>query len=895
MNTTKTTTAFCFFFLITLCSFYVQAQPGGRLKYTINDSWQFAKGDHPEAKNKIFNDAEWERVSVPHTWNTQDPYDDTPGYYRGVSWYRKNLVLNPSLKGKKIYLYFEGANQEADVYVNGKHVGNHKGGYAAFAFDVTDAVSFDGSPNLLAVKLDNSHNADIAPLMGDFNFYGGIYRDVYLIATEQTHFDVLDHASPGIFLETPNVSEAAATVKVRGNVVHEEKKNRKTDVRITIRDDRGKTVARKQFSLNLKSGKSGFSQELPNIPNPRLWSPDDPYLYSVSVQLLERNKVLDEVNSSLGLRWYRFDADKGFFLNGKPLKLVGSNRHQDYLRIGSALPDALHRNDMKLLKEMGANFIRIAHYPQDPAILEACDRLGILAAEEIPVDHKITDSEGFYANSDNMMREMIRQHYNHPSIIIWAYMNEMLLGRSLPRDKEAIDKIVAYAHKLEKLVREEDPNRYTMIANHGQFELYHQAGLTQIPMVVGWNLYFGWYESTSDKLGDFLDNFHRQVPDKPVIISEYGAGSDTRIHSFEPINFDYSIQWQNALHQSYLKQTYERPYVAGAAVWNFVDFSAEQRQDATPHVNNKGLVTQDRQPKDSYYVYKAALAKEPVLKIGPVNWKNRAGVADAANAAVATQPVVVFSNMEKVTLWVNNQSQGEQTVKDGQAQWQVPFRQGRNNLEAQATRDGKVVKDFTEVDFTLYPQNLKTATGPAADININLGTHFYFVDNLTQEVWMPDQAYKSGSWGYVGGKDFMPPGRDRGIGTSLNVRATDNDPLFQTQRTGIEAYKFDVPDGQYEVTLSFAELLSVEQIEKLAWDIGQKEATQAKITERVFDVLLNGKLIIENLNLAKDVGVRTALQRKFPVTITNNEGITVTFRNQKGEAVLNAIQVHRVY
>ena len=392
----------------------------GRIIYTINDNWEFSLDDLEGFEKAAADREEWEKVNIPHTWNDQDVFDDTPGYRRGASWYRKELKLNSNLQNKRIFLYFEGVNQVADLFVNEKYIGQHIGGYTAFSFDITDFVRFDET-NLIAVKVDNSFNEDIPPLTGDFNMYGGIYRDVWLIATEDVHLKVTDLASSGVQISTPNLSEESGTVKISGTVVNSSSKARQLEAVTSVVDSTGKEIVSTTSKVEIKSeSEANFAQTTKPISNPRLWSPDDPYLYQVKTVIRESGRILDEISNPLGFRWFSVDAQKGFLLNGKPTKLRGTNRHQDHQGFGNAVADEIHIRDMELIKDTGYNFVRLAHYPQDPSILAAADRLGLLIWEEIPIINYITVSAAFNRNSEVMLREMIRQHRNHPSVIMWA-------------------------------------------------------------------------------------------------------------------------------------------------------------------------------------------------------------------------------------------------------------------------------------------------------------------------------------------------------------------------------------------------------------------------------------------------------------------------------------------
>ncbi len=391
-----------------------------RVRFTINEGWRFYPDDTSNAEQQALNDSNWEMINLPHTWNAHDAFDKKQDYRRGTGWYQKSLTLDPSWRDRKLFLYFEGANQVAEVYVNGQYACRHIGGYTAFAFDTTPFVVFE-HPNLIAVKVDNRHDPDISPLNADFTFYGGIYRDVWLLATSPIHLDVLDHASPGIFIDTPVITKDQAVVRLRGTVRNSTARRQTVQVinRILAADNR--EIAKLQFEFEIPSnGSKSFEQKSNTLKNPQLWSPSRPYLYRVITQVYANENLVDKIENPLGMRWYGIDAQKGFLLNGEPLKLYGTNRHQAHAGYGNAVPNELHRRNVQIIKENGFNFLRLAHYPQDPAVLASADQLGLIAWEKIPVVNIITLSEKFYANAERMLAEMVRQHYNHPSILMWA-------------------------------------------------------------------------------------------------------------------------------------------------------------------------------------------------------------------------------------------------------------------------------------------------------------------------------------------------------------------------------------------------------------------------------------------------------------------------------------------
>jgi beta-galactosidase len=883
------------FLLLIIFSLPAMAQ---RTSVNIDKGWSFVKDP---AGKVVLTDAEkkWSTVDLPHTWNVKDVMDDVPGYYRDAAWYKKTLTVNPAWKNKEVYLVFEAASQEASVYVNGKLAGSHIGGYTRFMVPVSKYLNFTKS-NTIAVKVTNRFNENIPPLTADFTFYGGIYRSVSLLAVEHVHFDDSKFGAEGLNVSAPQVTDQTAKINIRGNLVNNTSSLKNIKVVTVLTDRSGKQIKRSETAASLEANsKFLYSQDLDPVIVPHLWSPEDPYLYTsvTTVTDSKTGRILDQLSRNIGLRYFSFDAEKGFFLNGKAVKIMGASRHQDYKGMGNAVPVSLQVKDIALLKAMGGNYLRVAHYPQDQAILDACDKLGILTSVEIPIVNEITETEEFAQNCLRMQTEMIHQNYNHSSTIIWAYMNEVLLRPHFANDKlrqeTYFESVAKLAQRIEDLTRKEDPTRYTMIANHGSLALYTRVGITKIPMLVGWNLYQGWYGGKISDFGPNLDAMHKAQPDKPFLVTEYGADADDRIHSFFPERFDKSVEYTVEYHQGYIKDLMSRPFVAGGMIWNLSDFNSETREESMPHINNKGLMTWDRKAKNPYYLYQAALLKKPFVKVGSGVWTLRGGVADAGDK-IASQPLQVFSNASEVELTVNGKSLGKAPVTDNVANFLVPFVNGKNTLKAISVVKGVKTEDNSSIDFALQPANLKSTKLPFKAINVVLGgAKRQVVDESKHEVWLEDQLYSQGSWGHVGGEPFKIPNTGRQVyGTDKNIEGTDQDPIYQTQLTGIEAYKLDVPNGKYEVTLHFAELAgSVAQ--GLIYNLNGTKANSTKEL-RVFDVYLNDKLIIKDFNIAEQYGIAKAVKKMFQTPVTGGKGIDIQFKAKTGKAVLNAVQVRKV-
>ncbi len=887
------------FYIFILLFIVGWAQAQQRVVYTINDGWKFTKGSPFEAQLTGCDDSSWETVNIPHTWNDKDADDETPGFYRGPVWYRKQLFIDKSQEGRRAMIYFEGANQEVRFYLNGQFVGEHKGGYTRFCFDITPHLRY-GQENLFAIYVNNVYNPNIPPLSADFTFFGGIYRDVYLQFMNPVHIATNDYASSGVYIRTPEVNNSAASVEITTLLTNDMPQATEIRVENIICDADGKEVKKTQAEVKLAAGetKTDISKKI-KIDSPRLWDIDDPYRYMVYTRILDKRKgtLLDEVVNPLGLRWFKFDSEKGFFLNGKGRKLIGTARHQDYFQKGNALRDELHVQDVLLLKEMGGNYLRVSHYPQDPVIMEMCDKLGIVTSVEIPVVNAVTETEEFLHNSVEMAKEMVRQDFNRPSVMIWGYMNEIFLRRPYTEGKQLEDYYrftEKVARALEATIREEDPSRYTMMAYHNMPQYYEDAHLTEIPMIQGWNLYQGWYEPDINEFQRLLDRAHKVYKGKVLMVTEYGPGVDPRVHSYQPERFDFSQEYGLVYHKHYLNEMMKRPFIAGSSLWNLNDFYSESRVDAVPHVNNKGVVGLNREKKDVYWFYKTALSRRPILVIGNREWKSRGGVVNTAQKE-CIQSVPVFSNAEEVELFVNNKSLGKKKIENNYALFDVPFVGGENLLEAVAVTGDNKLRDMLRIQFQLVGSQLKDEAVPFTELNVMLGSPRYFEDRAANVAWIPEQEYKPGSWGFIGGTSYR---RQTGFGTMLgsdiDIHGTDMNPIFQTQRVGIKSFKADVPNGEYSVYLHWAELESDKEREALVYNLGA-DSEQTFAGNRSFGISINGTTVSDDFNVARDYGYARAVIKKFVITVKDGKGVSVDFHKKEGEPILNAIRIYRNY
>ena len=874
------TTALSLLFLTT-----VQAQ---RESKTINDSWKFLQGECTTAIDSAFNDANWTSVHLPHTWNT-DAYTEKD-YYRGTGWYRRQISIPQSWKEKQIFLKLDAASKAATIYINGKKVGEHTGGYTACTFDITPFCSLN-TPNSLAICVDNARQ-DIPPISGDFTFFGGIYRDVWLTAVPKQHFHLTNYGSEGIFISTPQVSEEKGTILIRGDIKNDATQKASLELEHIIYHPDGSIAQSLKQSIQIKAGEQySFRAETSPILSPQLWTPETPHLYRVESILRDKKTktVLDQSNHYTGFRWFSFDGERGFSLNGKPYKLRGICRHQDQKPIGVALTDEMHRRDIKLMKEMGTNFIRISHYPQDDALLEMCDKLGMLAWEEIPIIDIVPDTPGYTENCERNLREMIRQHHNHPSIISWGYMNEILLvtQRRYKKEEELkpiLERTLALANRLEVVLKEEDTTRVSTMAFHGS-NSYNKVGLGSITDIVGWNLYQGWYGGNLTGFEQYLEEQHKKYPSHPMIVSEYGAGSDKRLHSLQPHAFDFSIEYQQKYLEHYLPVLEETSYICGGTHWNFIDFSSALRDESMPRINNKGLVYSDRTPKDVYYYYKAAWRQDiPVLHIASRDWTHRSGVQHGKEAVIL--PVKVYTNLPEVELFIDGKSLGKQKTKNFAVTFEVPFCQKEHFIAAKAenrkaAQDISFVEDGIRLNFIPIPANLNETNLRDLELAINVGSNCFYTSDESNLTWLPDQPYTENGWGYIGGESKS---------SQIQIKNTNDGPLFQTLRNGIEGYRFDVPNGVYEIEFLFTDIFR--ENATTVYQLGRNSDVENR--ENRFDIIINDQTIEESFSPCRESDYFHALRKRYNITNFRNK-IEIRFPVRNGKSFLNGIKLRKLY
>lgn len=628
--------------MLILCVLLVAGSLEARDVRPLDGGWRFVKGDPPEAASPALDDSRWDAVRLPHTWNAVDG-ERHGAYYRGPGWYRREIDLPP---GGKAFVRFGAASQAAEVFCDGRKIGEHRGGFTAFAIDVSSCAR---PRSLLAVRVTNAPAPDLAPLKADFTFFGGLYRGAALITTGDTYISPQDYGSSGVYL-TPSVKDEAMSARVE--LANESGGPERVALRVRLRGARGNVVGEARRELTLPPGRSEAAATVP-VPDPHVWDGvRDPYLYHADVTLeAPGGGALDAVHETTGFRTVAVDPRRGFLLNGRPLDLRGVGMHQDWRGKGWALGPAERRRNVALLREMGANAVRLAHYPHAPATLSLLDRAGIVAWSEIPLVDEETPSAAFAAATKAQLEEMIHQNYNHPSIAFWGLFNE------LKHDP------LGLVPELDRIARREDPSRITVGATDCTPSGRTSSGtpcdfsMAKVPQAIAFNRYDGWYYGDFGAFGAFLDGVRKLLPGSPVGISEYGAGASVNQHEEPPRRPErgsrfYPEEYQSVAHEAWLGELEARPGLFGHFAWNLSDFAAANRDEGeVPGRNDKGLVTADRgTKKDAFYFYEASWRPDvPVLHLTSARFARR---------GKAVTPVKVYSNLSEVELVVNGESLG---------------------------------------------------------------------------------------------------------------------------------------------------------------------------------------------------------------------------------------------
>jgi beta-galactosidase len=856
-----------------------------RTTLMLSDGWRFRQDDAlTGAERPDFPDGSWSKVSVPHTWNRVGYYLDRGDHInrpdnlnktQGIGWYRLQFTA-PAMRGKRAWLEFDAASRTAEVWLNGVRLGSHAGGFSRFRFDATAAMR--PGANLLAVKTDNRQpkeagpTADVLPLTGDFFVHGGIYRPVRLVVTDAVHFDMLDYGGPGVYATTASIAGGVATLSLRAKLRNDG--HTAANLRLVARlfDAGGKVAGTVEQPASLTAGEGRELSQTLVVKDAHLWQGvEDPYLYTMEVEVRGRaGKVLDRLSQPFGIRQMRLDAERGFFLNGRPLKLHGVGMHQDREGKGWALSEANIEDDVKTIRDMGANTIRLTHYQHGLPVHALADRYGLILWDEIPLvtawtigSEQLEPSAGLLANARQQLQELIRQNFNHPSVAVWGIANEVDFGRGRPdflgKAPKAVPDPMPMLRGLNALAKQEDPSRPTVLAqcceNRGMPQVPNTAEVTD---AAGANLYFGWYYGKPQDLSSHLDALHAKRPQQPLAVTEYGGGGATSLHTDDPqggpVEFTGRIQpeeYQTWLHEENWRILGAKQYLWATWLWNSFDFATTTRREGdSQDINTKGLVTYDRQvKKDAFYFYRANWSPQPTVHIVGRRYDDR---------AYAATDVRVYSNAGSTDLSLNGRSLGvKQDCPDRICTWPaVRLAGGTNRLVATGTYPTGRVDD--SIAWHVAPAILSTyridsGTVIAAQSEAGrFGSDAFFTGGAAGTVDTP------GGWGR---KPVLAP-----------IAGSADRDLLASYREGTFAYQVPLDDGRYTVTLSFIE-------------------PKAAKGERLFDVAVNGVPALRRFDIAAAAGApMTAVSRSFPATVKGGV-LKLDFRPVAGQAIVSAVTI----
>jgi len=667
-----------------------------RVVQSFNDDWKFYKANNStfftdfENGQKYFESQSqwtklevWEDVTLPHTYNRTDMQTDR-NFFEGKAVYTKTFSVDAASKDKRTFIKFEGVGAIAKLYINDNFIGEHKGGYSMFTYEITNSVNYD-KPNTITVIADNASRKDIIPI-NQFLFpvYGGIYRPVHLITTNKTSFVVTDRAAPGIQIRQQNVSTKNADIEVSAKLETKEKTAQAAELWVEIRDYDGKLVQTEKQPVKISPQGVTYVKQAVKMKSPRLWDGiRDPYLYSVTAKIMSGGKELDAVKQPLGVRKVEINGGQNVLLNGKPYPMYGVCRHQDREGFGSALSFAQHKEDMLMIKEMGATTIRLAHYQQSPEIYSLADTLGFLTWAEIPFVNRVSYYEN--DNAKQQMTELVKQNMNHPSIYIWGVHNEVY-------SKTADEQVPVLSRELNDIAKTLDPDRYT-VAVTGYNVVDRQENLTTD--VQGINHYFGWYGGKIEDLGPWAKKVQQDFQGYKIMLSEYGADGNMDIGQ-EELKMPDNVVLGKSFPENYQTETHiqqwaaiqQNPIIVASYVWNMFEFAVPAWNRGGVNARNlKGLVSFDRKrKKDSFYWYKANWNPEPIIYLANRRDNER---------TKAQSKVQVFSNLKDVKLEVNGKSYtAKQGVND--KHWvveQVDLKQGQNTIVAVGKDGSKELRD----------------------------------------------------------------------------------------------------------------------------------------------------------------------------------------------------------
>jgi beta-galactosidase len=854
------------------------AQP--RIYLELDQGWRFKQASGLTGAEKVtFDDSDWARVDIPHTWNRigneGTERSSLSNIVQGAGWYRLRFRTPVTPDTTRYFLQFDGVGAVADVWLNGHYLGRHEGAFSRFRFDASASISRSGD-NVLVVKADNSRpqpgslTEGVIPLSGDFFVFGGIYRSVGLIIAGSVHVDMLDFGGPGLYAQPLEIVADAATVQVTSRLTNDQTSARTVVVETSIEDADGKIVASASKRETLLAAKVTLTKTNLRIGHPRLWQGvSGPYLYQVILTLRSaQRRVLDRISQPMGLRTLRFDPDRGFFLNGEHLLLKGACMHQDRPVKGWAISRADQEQDFDLLTDMGANAVRLAHYQHDQPSYELADARGIVVWAEIPLVNQVSfdgspGNPALTANASQQLKELIRQNYNHPSIAVWSIANEINLKAT---QANGPGKAAELLKSLDQLAKSEDPGRPTTLADCCEVGIPPHVGdapaniaprdaIVGIADTVGYNRYFGWYYGNVADLGPMLDDAHARHPELPLAVSEYGAGAALSQHSDDPVGGPinphgrpHPEEFQNLYHEMSWRALRDRGYLWGIFIWNLFDFSSTSRREGdSSDINDKGLVSYDRQiRKDAFYFYRANWSAQPTLHLVGRRYVDR---------PYAVLNVEAYSNASRARLWLNGRDQGATACADGICLWHsVQLLPGTNDLRATAEVGGAMLSDALQWNFSGSPRIVRIKVGDISGYmsreNQRYGSDTYFTGGEAQGVNPPDASAEN------------------------RIKVAGGDPrLYDTFREGEFSYRVPVPNGRYRISLKFA------------------EPSASAVGERVFDVDVNGATVLKGFDIFAAAGDKLkSVDRSFDAR-TSEGAMLIAFRPLKGKALVSAIAI----
>jgi beta-galactosidase len=850
-----------------------------RLTMPLDTGWRFQQAsDLRGVEAPAFDDARWTAVDVPHTWNRlgNEGIERSPltNDVQGVGWYRLHFKTPHVAAGSRYFLQFDAVGAVADVWLNGEYLGKHQGAFSRFRFDASAFIHPSGD-NLLVVKADNSRpelgatTQDVIPLSGDFFVFGGIYRSVALIVTQPVHVDLMDFGGPGLYAKAADINAMEAKVQISGRLVNDASKSRQVVVDFAIEDSGQKVVASATLQATASS-RARVMQAALSFPHPRLWQgTKDPSMYRAVMTIRSATGlVLDRVIQPFGLRTMKFDPDHGFFLNGEHLSLKGASMHQDRPVKGWAISRADQEQDFDMLEDLGGNAVRLAHYQHDQYSYELADARGIVAWAEIPLVNKVSfdgspADAAFAANARQQLTELVRQNYNHPSIAVWSLGNEIDLTATQTQGPSRPTELL---RSLNELAKREDSSRATTVADCCELGIAPQVGgalvniaarepIVGIADTVGYNRYFGWYTGQFADFGVMLDEAHARHPLLPIAVSEYGAGAALTQHSDDaaggPINphgRPHPEEYQNLYHERSWAAIESREFLWGAFVWNLFDFSsASRREGDLTDINEKGLVSYDRQTrKDAFYFYRANWNSDPTLHLVGRRYVDR---------AYAVIDVKAYSNASEARLSLNGSGLGTAPCSNGICLWRsVHLSPGSNELVAAAQIAGRAVTDSLVWTLSHSERVVRIKAGDISGYAAKDG-----------QAYGSDMYFVGGSAAGVNPPDTPPAG-------NVSVQASDA-RLYDSFREGEFSYRVPLPNGSYRVLLKFEEPKSI------------------AVGARVFDVVANGVTQLRDFDiLAAAAGKLKGVDRTFDVTV-NNGMLVLAFRPQRGNAMISALSI----